>query len=86
MTDLIRRLSLVFLLALLLVGLAGHLIVPVSGIHHAAPESACAIHAGMIQPNGLKSLLYEPAIAIRVIQDGTNALCLAVTISHPPTN
>ncbi|MEW5830360.1 MAG: hypothetical protein AB1846_15840 [Chloroflexota bacterium] len=81
-----RRLSLALLLALLLVGLAGHLILPASNSHHTARESTCAIHNGMIQPNGLKSLSYEPTITIGVIQDGTIALCLSAKISHPPTN
>jgi hypothetical protein len=85
LTALIRRLCLASLLALLLVGLAVHLILPVSGIHHAVRETACAIHAGMIRPDVLQSLQYESAVAIGVVQDRTNALCLATKIPHPPT-
>lgn len=86
MADLLRRLSLALLLVLLLFGLAGHLILPTSNIHHNAPESTCAIHNGMIQPNGLKSLARKSAVGIGEIQDCTNALSLSAKISHPPTN
>lgn len=86
MADLLRRLSLALLLVLLLFGLAGHLILPASNVHHTAPESTCAIHNGMIQPNGLKSLAHESAIIVGGKQDSTNALCLSAKIYHPPTN
>lgn len=85
MADLLRRLSLALLLVLLLIGLAGHLVAPTGNYHHTAQELSCAIHNGMIQPNGLKSLTYESAL-IDLEQASTYAFSLSAKISHPPTN
>ena len=85
MTDLIRRLSLVLLLFLLLVGAVGHLFLSTDNTSHAAQEANCPIHSGIAQPEKAHPFTLKPAIAIRETQDGTRAFNLSAKISHPPT-
>ena len=86
MTNLLRRLSLAFLLALLLVGLAGHLLSPACGASYTASESICAIHAGMLHPDAPQPFPGKSVITSGTKQDGVRTLCLSTEIPHPPTN
>jgi hypothetical protein len=79
-----QRLSLLFLLFLLLFGLAGHLFTPANGMQHDNSESACAIHAGIIFPEKLNSTWIGPDTSLEPINDNTRAICLAAKIPHPP--
>ena len=85
MTDLLRRLSLVLLLFLLLVGAAGHLFLSADNTSHAAQEANCPIHSGMAQPEKAQPFTLKPVITIGEMQEGTRAFNLSAKISHPPT-
>ena len=84
MTAIIRRLSLVFLLFLLIVGVSGHLFLSATNTAHAAKEANCPIHSGMYQPEKAQPFTHKPAITIRETQDGTRALSLGAKVPHPP--
>ncbi len=80
-----RRLSLAFLLILLLIGIAGHLLAPVGGSHHILSESACAFHHGINLPMNLQPAWNESGISPEPTHDDTCVLDLVLKISHPPT-
>jgi hypothetical protein len=80
-----RRLSVAFLLVLLLIGLSGHLLAPASGSHHTLAESNCAIHQGVNLPTQLQSPWNESGMSPEPTRDDTCVLDLASKISHPPT-
>jgi len=80
-----RRLSLAILLVLLLVGIAGHLLVPVGGSHHALSESMCLIHQGFNLSANLQASWSTSSIALDPSPDETCVLDLVLKISHPPT-
>lgn len=79
-----QRLSLLFLLLLLLFGLAGHLFTPANSMQHAISESACALHAGIMFPENLNSTWSGPDTSLEPVHDSTRAICLAAKIPHPP--
>lgn len=81
----LRRLSLAFLLVLILVGMAGHMLAPVGGSHQIFSESTCAIHHGMNLPANLQSFWNESGISLEPTHDDTCVLDLVLKISHPPT-
>lgn len=80
-----RRLSLAFLLVLLLIGMAGHLLAPVGGSHHILSESTCAFHQGINLPANIQSSWIELSSSPAPTHDHTCVLGLVVKISHPPT-
>ena len=80
-----RRISLAFLLVLLLIGMAGHLLASVGGSHHILSESTCAIHHGMNLPSNLLSSWNESSLSPEPTHDDTGVLDLVLKISHPPT-
>ncbi len=80
-----RRLSLAFLLVLLLIGFSGHLLAPVGGSHHVLSESTCAIHQGFNLPANLQSSWNESGLSPEPTLDETSVLDLVLKISHPPT-
>jgi len=80
-----RRLALAFLLVLLLIGIAGHMLAPVGGSHHVLSESTCAIHHGMNLPANLQSFWNESSLSPVPTYDDTCVLDLVLKISHPPT-
>jgi hypothetical protein len=80
-----RRLSIVLLLFLLLIGIGGHLLAPVGGSHHGLPESTCTFHQGINLPANLQPSWNESGISLEPIHDDTCVLDLVLKISHPPT-
>lgn len=80
-----RRLSLVFLLVLLLIGITGHMLAPAGGSHHVLSESTCAIHHGMNLPANVQSFWTESSLSPEPTYDYTCVLNLVLKISHPPT-
>lgn len=80
----LRRLSLAFLLILLLTGIAGHMLAPVGGSHHVLSESSCAIHQGVNFPANFQSSWSKSGISPEPTHDGTCILDLVLKISHPP--
>lgn len=80
-----RRLSLAFLLVLLMIGIAGHMLAPVGGSPHVLSESTCAIHHGMNLPANLQSFWTESSLSPEPTYDDTCILDLVLKISHPPT-
>jgi len=83
--DNLRRLSLVLLLFLLLIGIGGHLLAPVNGSHHVLSESTCAFHHAVDVPANLQSSWNESGIPLEPTQDDSCALDLVLNIPHPPT-
>ena len=81
----LRRLALAFLLVLFLIGIAGHLLAPVSVSHHILSESTCVIHQGVNLPANLQSFWNESGISPEPTRDETRVLDLVLKISHPPT-
>ena len=81
----LQRLSLALLLALLLIGIAGHVFPSASGIHHIPSESTCPIHHGMNFPENLQSSWDKSSIPHEPPQDDSCALDLVLNIPHPPT-
>lgn len=80
-----RRLSLAFLLVLLLMGLSGHLIAPLSGSHHFLSESTCALHHSIDVPANLQPSSNEWSCSPVSTKDDASALDLVLPIPHPPT-
>ena len=84
MTDAVRRLSLAFLLVLLVAGLAGHLVTPASPLTH-ANESICAFHTGFLAPEIPQPNAVAARVAVQPDLDISIAFCLGGKVSHPPT-
>ena len=80
-----RRLLLVFLLTLLVIGFAGHVLTPVNGTHHVQSESTCAFHQGVNLPARLQTAWNDVGISPEPIRDHACALNLILKISHPPS-
>lgn len=80
-----RRFLLVFLLTLLVVGFAGHVLAPVSGMHHVQSESTCAFHQGVNLPVRLQTAWNVVGNSPEPVQDNARALDLILKISHPPS-
>ena len=80
-----QRLSLVFLLLLLLISIGGHLLAPVGGSHHVLSESTCAFHQGINLPANLQPSWNESGISLEPTHDNTCVLNLVLKIPHPPT-
>lgn len=84
MTDTFWRISLAFLLLLLLAGLVGHWISAADDFQHES-ESACAFHAGILIPEIPQSQVVEMHVFLQPAPGNIIALCLGGKISHPPT-
>ena len=80
-----RRLLLLFLLTLLVIGFAGHVLVPVSDTHHVQSESTCAFHQGINLPARLQTSWNVGRISPASAHDHACALNLVLKISHPPS-
>jgi len=80
-----RRLSLVLLLLLMLIGIAGHVIQPASGSHHILSDSTCAFHHGINVPMSLQPFWDGSGISLEPTHDDSCALDLVLNIHHPPT-
>lgn len=80
-----RRLSVTFLLVMLLIGVAGHLLAPVGGSHHVLSESTCPIHQGINVPANLQATWSTSSASLEPSRDDTCVLVLVLKISHPPT-
>ena len=80
-----RRALLVFLLMLLVIGFAGHLLALVSDTHHVQSESTCAFHQGLNLPARLQTAWNDVGISPEPIRDHACALNLILQISHPPS-
>ena len=85
MTPIIRRLSLVFLLLIVILGTAGHLFSSAANTSHITQEANCPIHSGMAQPERIQPYTHQPAMMIAEALDGTHDFDLDTKISHPPT-
>jgi len=48
--SMVKQHILIIMLAVLLIGLAGHAFAPDSKVYHAVSESTCAFHAGILAP------------------------------------
>lgn len=80
-----QRLSLALLLAVLLIGIGGHLLAPVGGSHHILSESTCSLHHGINIPAKLQPAWNESGISLEPTHDYTCVLDVVQKISHPPT-
>ena len=80
-----RKLSLAFLLILLLFSVASHLLQTVDGVHHALSESTCAFHHGMNMPMNFPRSWAETGISLEPVLDHSSAFGLVLNIPHPPT-
>ncbi len=85
MKNTLQRLGLLLILLLLLLGLAGHLLVPAGGAHHFQSESTCAFHHGMNLPAKLQTSRIESGSSLEPTHDNSCVLGFVVKISHPPT-
>lgn len=85
MTDLIRRLAILCLVFLLLMGAAQDLLLSANSVLHVAQEANCPIHSGIAQPERAQLLIQLPVITIGEMHDSTHAFHLSAKISHPPT-
>ena len=85
MTNTLRRLALFFLLILLLIGFAGHLLAPAGGTQYVQSESTCAFHQGINLPVNIQTSWSESGISPGTTHDDTYVLELILKISHPPT-
>jgi|GEM_PF-2122711 len=85
MVNTLQRLTLAFLLILLLIGIAGHLVAPASGSHHFLSETNCAFHHGMNVPVSVQPSWSESGNAPEPAQDDTCTLDIVLNIPHPPT-
>ena len=83
--NIIKRLALGFLLILLLIGFAGHLLAPASYTQHARSEAACAFHQGINLSAKLQTAWNVGGIAPEPIHDNACELDLILKISHPPS-
>ena len=83
--GMLRRLSLAFLLLLLLFSMAGHALQTVDGAHHALSESTCAFHHGMNAPMNMPRSWVETGISPEPVLDQSGAFGLVLNIPHPPT-
>lgn len=81
----LRRLAIVFLLVLLLAGVAGHLFFAPGAAAHAAQESTCPLHSGMLFAERPQALNSQPSVSIGERRDNACDLSLSAEISHPPT-
>ena len=85
MTDLMKRLAVLFLVTLLVLGAAEHLLLTTSGPSHVAQEASCPIHGGVVQPERAQPLVYGTVQFIGETKDSTHAFDLSLEIPHPPT-
>lgn len=83
MIELLRRLSILLLVLLLVMGAAEHLFLTTTS--HAALEANCPVHGGIVQLERTQLLLQVPVYLMREVQDKTSAFDLSAKISHPPT-
>ena len=81
----LQRLSLAFLLILLLFSVAGHALQTVDRAHHALSESTCAFHHGMNVPMNFPRCWAETGISLEPVLDQSSAFGLVLNIPHPPT-
>ena len=81
----LRRLTLGFLLILLLFGVAGHLLAPAGGMQHIQSESTCAFHLGINLPGWLQTAWNFVGISPEPVHDNACAFYLILKISHPPS-
>jgi hypothetical protein len=84
--NLHSRLSLVFLLLLLLIGISGHLLAPTGGSHPILSETTCAIHQSINLPLNIHISWNESGIAIDPAHDDTCVLNIVLKNPHPPKN
>ena len=80
-----RRLLLVVLLTLLVIGFTGHVFAIVSAMHHVQSESTCAFHQGINLPARLQTARSILSISPEPVHDNACALELSLKISHPPS-
>ena len=85
MTDLVKRLAVLFLVFLLVMGAAEHLLTTTAGPNHLAQEASCPIHGGVVQPERAQLLMHFTVQCIGETKDSTHAFDLSAEISHPPT-
>lgn len=80
----LRKLSLAFLLVLLLFSVTGH-ILQSNGAHHSPSEATCAFHHGMDLPVSLCAFWNGTGNPLEPVLDDSSALTLSSAIPHPPT-
>ncbi len=85
MKNTVHRVVLTLLLLLILVGMAGHWMNTATNTVHAATESVCVIHAGILLPEQPKPSPNKPDVSLVPTPDQTIPWCLRENISHPPT-
>ena len=85
MTDFMKRLAVLFLVLLLVLGAAEHLLMTTAGPSHVAQEASCPIHGGVVQPERAQPLVHVTVQLVRETQDSTHAFDLSAEIPHPPT-
>jgi len=67
MIGILKRLSILFLLLLLVLGAAEHLFLTVPGTNHTAQEASCPIHGGVVQSEQAQPL---PHVSVQLIGEG----------------
>lgn len=82
--DIQNRLSQVFLLLLLLIGISGHLLAPTGGSHPIISETTCAIHQSINFPLNIQISWNESGIALDPARDETCVLNIVLKNPHPP--
>jgi len=80
--NMYKRLALVILLVLIVIGFTGHLFSPA---HHAASESPCTFHAGFLSPETLVVSAIEVRVQPCFSQTIICALSVDAKFPHPPT-
>jgi hypothetical protein len=85
MIGILKRLSILFLLLLLVLGAAEHLFLTVPGTNHTAQEASCPIHGGVVQSEQAQPLPHVSVQLIGEIRDNSSAFDLSAKIAHPPT-
>ena len=79
------RLMLAVLLVLVMFGFAGHLVTAANPLHHATPESTCALHTGFLAPM-LLAFFLVPARDLPIFSpDVFEILRVLAKIPRPPT-
>ena len=80
--NIYKRLALIILLVLIVIGFTGHLLSPA---HHAISESPCTFHSGFLSPEPLVVSVIEVRVQPCFSQTIICALSVVAKIPHPPT-
>jgi hypothetical protein len=83
--NIVKRLALGFLLILLLIGFAAHLLAPVSDTQHLQSEATCAFHQSINLSAKLQTAWKVVGVSPEPVNDNACALDLILKISHPPS-